>query len=64
MQHTAGCACISKSRSLLLLGDLEDENGSFEVLWIELRLTRLPRGVSSIITGVVYHPPTATNVAM
>ena len=47
-----------------ILEDLEDESGSFEVLWIKLRPFRLPRGISSIIAGVVYHPPKAKNSMM
>ena len=46
-----------------VLEDLEDESG-MEVLWAKMRPTRLPRGVSSIITGLVYHPPKAVNSAM
>lgn len=30
-----------------------------EILWLHLRPTRLPRGVSCIIAAVVYHPPGA-----
>ena len=62
--HGGVCMYIKESIPFTILGDLEDENGSFEVLWIKLRPTCLPRGVSSIITDVVYHPPKATNVTM
>ena len=34
---------------------------SFETLWIQLRPTRLPRGLSSIIVGTLYHPPCASD---
>ena len=44
--------------------DLEDKNNSLEVLWVKLCPTRLPRGVSSIIAGVVYHPPKEDNSIM
>ena len=30
-----------------------------EILWLHLRPTRLPRGVSCLIAAVVYHPPRA-----
>ena len=30
---------------------------SFESLWIYLRPNRLPRGFSSLIIGIIYHPP-------
>ena len=46
-----------------ILEDLKDESG-MEVLRAKMRPTRLPRGVSSIITGLVYHPPKAVNSAM
>ena len=58
------CMYIKASIPFTILGDLEDENGSFEVLWVKLRPTRLPRGISSIIAGVVSHPPQATNSMM
>ena len=43
-----------------------DENPvfDFEVLWAKLRPTRLPRGFSSIISGVIYHPPSAPDSKM
>ena len=31
-----------------------------EYMWIQLRPTRLPRQISSILIGVIYHPPRAT----
>lgn len=43
------------------LAHLELTDGITEVLWIQLRPTRLPREVSSVLLGVVYHPPKATN---
>ena len=39
-------------------------NGDYEVLWALLRPKRLPRGYSSIIVGVLYHPPNADNNEM
>ena len=44
-----------------VLKDFEDEDNILEVLWIKLRATRLPRGVSNIVIGVVYHPPNTVN---
>ena len=32
---------------------------SFEVLWVRICPPRLPRGISSIVVGTVYHPPRA-----
>ena len=39
------------------LSDFMDEN--FEVLWVKICPPRLPRGISSIVVGTVYHPPHA-----
>ena len=39
------------------LSDFTDEN--FEVLWVKICPPRLPRGISSIVVGTVYHPPRA-----
>ena len=47
-----------------VLKDLEDESDVLEVLRVKLRPTRLPRGVSNIVIGVVYHPPNAVNSTM
>ena len=47
-----------------VLDDFEDESNILEVLWVKLRPTRLPRGVSNIVIGVVYHPPNAVNSRM
>jgi hypothetical protein len=35
-----------------------------EVIWAELRPTRLQRGFSNIIVGVVYQPPDANDATM
>ena len=55
---------IKSSIPFTVLEDPEDEKCSFEVLWIKMCPTHLPRGISSIIAGVVYHPPKATNSMM
>ena len=36
----------------------------FEVLWINMRMSRLPRGFSNLVIGTVYHPPSADAPAM
>ena len=36
----------------------------YEVLWIRISPTRLPRGFSSIVIGTVYHPPSADTKSM
>ena len=39
--------------------NLTEDN--LETLWMTLHLPRLPRSVSNIILGIVYHPPNADN---
>ena len=43
-----------------------DENPvfDFEVLWAKLRPTRLPRDFSRVISGLIYHPPSAPDSEM
>ena len=50
-------ACTFVSLRFGTLSDLMDEN--FEVLWVKICPPRLPRGISSIVVGTVYHPPSA-----
>ena len=61
-QHGGVCIYIRDSIQYSLLDKLMD--ASFEVLWIKVRPSRLPRGFSSIIVGTVYHPPGSDNSAM
>ena len=35
-----------------------------QVLWVKIQPTRLPRGISTIVVGVLYHPPCADNASM
>ena len=42
----------------------ELQSDEHEVLWLNVRPRRLPRGISSIDIGVVYHPPGAYNESM
>ena len=60
--HGGVCTYIKDSFQFSLFDDLTDF--SFEVLWIKICPTRLPRGLSSIVVGTVYHPPRADNTAM
>ena len=55
---------VKESIPYSVLKDLEDERDVLEVLWVKLRPTRLPRGVSNIVIGVVYHPSNAVNSTM
>ena len=65
--HGGVCMYIKESIPFSVLDFSEvDENPAFdfEVLWAKLRPTRLPRGFSSIISGVIYHPPSAPDSKM
>ena len=39
-------------------------NPSFEVMWFSFKACRMPRSVTHLLLGVVYHPPAANNFAM
>ena len=56
--HGGTCAYIKETHKYKRLDDLNccDDH---ECLWIYLRSTRLPRGLTCIITSVIYHPPGA-----
>jgi len=56
------CIFIRDSIQFSTLSDLSDD--SLEVLWIKIRPSRQPRGISDIIVGLVYHPPAANNSVM
>lgn len=60
--HGGVCMFIRDTINFSVLDGLADS--SFEVLWVRLRPTRLPRGFSCIVVGTVYHPPNADNPAM
>ena len=47
--------CVVSSR----LKSIEDDN--FEVIWVLTRQPRMPREVSHILIGVIYHPPDNDN---
>ena len=44
---------VKESIRFKILDDMADEN--FEILWTQLRPSRLPRGTTCIIVGLVYH---------
>jgi exonuclease III len=60
--HGGVCLYINNSIKFNVLEDLHDPD--FEVPWVRITPTRLPRGFSSIITGTVYHPPSADAKSM
>lgn len=55
------CVCMLRKPSPFSVLNFSevDESPDLEVLWTKLRPTRLLRGFSSIISGVIYHPPSA-----
>lgn len=53
---------LRESIRFTLLKEIMDRN--FEVLWVQVRPYRLPRGVQSIVVGTVYHPPVAQDSLM
>ena len=57
--HGGVCAYIKETH--YKYKRLDDLNccDDHECLWIYLRPTRLPRGLTCIITSVIYHPPGA-----
>ena len=62
--HGGVCIYVKETIPFSILDNLNDENGLLEVLWVKLRPTRLPRGISRIVAEVVYHPPKAANSPM
>ena len=48
-EHGGVCMYIKNTIKFAAVDDLEDP--SFEVLWIQISPTRLPRGYSSILLG-------------
>ncbi|CAH3040127.1 unnamed protein product [Pocillopora meandrina] len=61
-QHEGVCMYVKDSTQCKILSDLHHED--HEALWATLRPTRLPRGFSNIIVGMVYQPPNANDSAM
>ena len=59
--HGGVCLYAKNSIQCKILPDLHSDN--HEILWVELRPNRLPRGFSNIIAAVIYHPPDADNAA-
>ena len=52
-EHGGVCVYVKDTTKFTILDDLHDP--SFEMLWIKLRPTRLPRGCTSIVVGTLYH---------
>ena len=60
--HGGVCMYIKNSIQCSVLNDLFDP--TLEVLWVKIQPTRLPRGISTIFEGVLYHPPSAEDTVM
>ena len=56
------CVYVKDAIKFTILDDLHDP--SFEMLWIKLRPTRLPRGCTSIVVVTLHHPPSASDLAI
>ena len=59
--HGGVCTYIKKGLKYTVLEDLYDDK--IEVIWLQLRPSRLPRGLSCIIIANVYHPQTDKGVS-
>ena len=57
--HGGVCFYVKASIQCMIIPDLQSDE--HEALWAVLRPSRLPRGYSNIIVGVVYHPPNAND---
>lgn len=62
-QHGGVALYIKDSIKVERLREYEINDG-IEVLWCKLRPHRLPRGFSSLIVGVLYHPPASNDNEM
>ena len=60
--HGGVCLYIKESIQFKIIEDIMDRK--FEVVWTQIRPSRLPRGITSIIVGVVYHSPSAADPPM
>ena len=57
IDHGGVCMYVREPIRFETLPDFMDEN--FEVQWVKICPPRLPRGISSVVVGNVYHPPRA-----
>ena len=60
--HGGVCLYLNEGIKFNILRDIEDSNS--EVLWVQTRPARLPRGIPCIIAATIYHPPSASNNIM
>ena len=57
--HGGVCLYIKNTIQFEILHNFHSEQ--IEVLWVKTRPPRLPRGIPCIITGTLYHPPSAND---
>lgn len=57
--HGGVCLYIKNTIQFEILDNLHNEQ--IEVLWVKTRPNRLRRGVPYVITGTLYHPPSAND---
>ena len=60
--HGGVCLYLNEGIKFNILRDIEDSNS--EVLWVQTRPARLPKGIPCIIAATIYHPPSASNNIM
>ena len=60
--HGGVCVYINNLIQYKTLDQLH--HPKLEVLWVYIRPKRLPRGIPCIVTGIVYHPPSADDNIM
>ena len=59
-----GGVCVFVKDTLPFIHLKEIESHEYESLWILLKPHRLPRGLNSIVLGIVYHPPGSDDKAL
>ena len=57
-QNGGVCLYVKESIPFEIISQYHDQ---FEVLWVKARPHKLPRGLSCIIIGSIYHPPSAND---
>ena len=59
-----GGVCVFVKDMLPFIHLKEIESHEYESLWLLLKHHRLPRGLNSIVLGIVYHPPGSDDKAL
>ncbi|XP_028394410.1 uncharacterized protein LOC114518590 [Dendronephthya gigantea] len=56
-----GGVCVFVHHNIHFNNLVELQSPNLEVIWIKIRPRRLPRSISCIIVGIIYHPPNSNN---